>query len=228
MENQNIQDQINDLNKKMDIVLDHIHEQKQRSEVVEDLVEDLSIVSRDAYKSTVEELEHQGIELDIDEVKMLIYKFIRNIDNISSVIDSFESLNDFIKDAGPILNEVGIDAIKKLYEFEQRGYFEYMNELYKLFGQMHKHYSVDDLRDLASNVDILFRIFKNLSGKDMLTKAEKASALLAEMEPAESDKKSTIGLLREINKPDTRKSIAFSLRMLKTITNHNEYQSSNK
>ncbi|MCF8327955.1 MAG: hypothetical protein K9I29_06630, partial [Bacteroidales bacterium] len=116
MENQNIQDQINDLNKKMDQVLDYIHEQKQRNEVVEDLAEDLSIVSRDAYKSTVEELDQQGIELDIDEVKMLVFKFMRNIDNISSVIDSFESLNDLIKDAAPILNEVGIDAIKKLHE----------------------------------------------------------------------------------------------------------------
>lgn len=219
MENQNIQDQINDLNKKMDQVLDYIHEQKQRNEVVEDLAEDLSAVSRDAYKSTVEELDQQGIELDIDEVKMLVFKFMRNIDNISSVIDSFESINDLIKDAGPILNEVGIDAIKKLHEFEEKGYFEYLNELYNLLGKIHEYYSVEDLRELSWNIDKLFNIMKNLSSPEMLTKAEKATAQLANMKPEEEDKKSTFGLLKELNKPDTRQSLAFSLRLLKTVSN---------
>ena len=218
MENQNIQDQINDLNKKMDQVLDYIHEQKQRNEVVEDLAEDLSIVSRDAYKSTVEELDQKGIELDIDEVKMLVFKFMRNIDNISSVIDSFESLNDLIKDAAPILNEVGIDAIKKLHEFEEKGYFEYLNELYKLLGKIHEYYSVEDLRELSQNIDKLFNIMKNLSSPEMLTMAEKTTAQLAHMKPGEEDKKSTFGLLKELNKPDTRQSLAFSLRLLKTMS----------
>lgn len=58
---QDIQEQINGLNQKMDRVLDHMHEQKQNREVVEDLMEDLSIVSRDAYQSTVKELDEQGI-----------------------------------------------------------------------------------------------------------------------------------------------------------------------
>ncbi|MFW6020394.1 MAG: hypothetical protein ACOCPM_07420 [Bacteroidales bacterium] len=198
MENQKIQDQINDLNKKMDQVLDYIHEQKQRNEVVEDLAEDLSIVSRDAYKSTVEELDQQGIEPDIDEVKMLVFKLIRNIDNISSVIDSFESLNDLIKDAGPILNEVGIDAIKKLHEFEKKGYFDYLNELYHLLGKIHEYYSVEDLRELSQNIDRLFNIMKNLSSPQMLTMAEKTTAQPANMKPGEEDKKSTLGLVRNL------------------------------
>lgn len=222
MENQEIQTQINDLNKKMDLILDHIHEQNQKREVVEDLVEDLSIVSRDAYKSTVEELEEQQISLDLDEAKLLLYKFMRNIGNISALIDTFESLNDFIKDAAPIANEIGIDMINKLYEFEQRGYFDYLQEIYRLLGEMHKHYSVDDLKELSGNIDLLFRILKNVSNTEMLQKAEKATAKLANMQPGEQDKKSTLGLLRELNKPETRQSLAFSLRVLRTITETNK------
>lgn len=222
MENQEIQTQINDLNKKMDLILDHIHEQNQKREVVEDLVEDLSIVSRDAYKSTVDELEEQQINLDLDEAKLLLYKFMRNIGNISSLIDTFESLNDFIKDATPIANEIGIDMIKKLYLFEQRGYFDYLQELYKVLDEMHKHYSVDNLRELSGNMDLIFRILKNVSNTEMLQRAEKATAKMASMQPEDQDNKSTIGLLRELNKPETRQSLAFSLRLLRTITETNK------
>lgn len=219
--NQDIQAQINDLNRKMDRVLEHLHEQKQQREVVEDLAEDLSIVTRDAYQSTVEELDEQGIQLDIEQVKLLVYKLVRNIDNISGVIDTFESMNDFIKDAGPILNELGVEAIHKLYEFEQKGYFDYLRELNNLLGQVHKHYTVEDLQEFSGNIDILFRIMKNVSNREMLQKAEKATAQLAETSPGQQDQKSTLGLLRELNKPETRQSLAFSLRLLKSIT-HNK------
>lgn len=218
MENNEIQAQITELNKKMDLILNHMHAQQQKSEVVEDLLDDLSIVSRDAYKSTVEELDHQGIELDIDELKMLMYKFMRNIGNISTVIDTFESLNDFIKDAGPIANELGIEATHKLYEFEQRGYFDYLNELTKLLGELHKHYTVDDLREMAENIDIMMTIVKNISSTDMLKRAEKATAELAEIKPEKQDQKSMLGLIRMLSKAETRKSLAYSIRLLNTIT----------
>lgn len=137
-------------------------------------------------------------------------------------MDTFESLNDFIKDAGPVFSELGVEAIHKLYEFEQKGYFDYIRELNNLLGQIHKHYTVDDLKELSNNIDVLLRILKNVSSEEMLNKAEKATAALAKTNPGEEDKTSTLGLLREINKPETRQSLAFSLRLLKSLTKEEE------
>ncbi len=225
MENQNIQDQINDLNKKVDLILDHIHEQKQKQEVVEDLINDVSIVTNDAYKSTVNELEEQQIRVDLDEVKLLIYKFMRNIGNFSEMIDLFESLHDFMQDAGPILNEAGIDMVKKLHVFDQRGYFEYLNELYHLLGEIHEHYSVDDLKEFSASIGTLFNIMKNLTAPGMLKKVEAATEKLAEMKPGDEDRKSTFGLIREATKPDTRQALAFMLRVLREIVNEDKQKS---
>ncbi len=225
MENQNIQDQINDLNKKVDLILDHIHEQKQKHEVVEDLVNDLSIVSTDAYKSTVEELDEQQIRLDLNEVKLLMYKFMRNISNFSEMVDLFESMHDFVQDAGPILNEVGIDIVKKLHEFDQKGYFDYLNELNHLLGEIHKHYSVEDLKELSGNIGILFNIMKNLTSTEMLKKAEAATEKLTQMKPGDEDRKSTIGLIREATKPDTRQALVFMMRMLREIVKEDKQKS---
>jgi hypothetical protein len=45
---------------------------------------------------------------------------------------------------------------------------------------------------------------------------------MADMQPGEQDKKSAIGLLRELNKPETRQSLAFSIRLLRTMTETNK------
>lgn len=129
----NIQEQINQLNQKLDLVLQYVTEQRLKSETIEDLVSDVSIISKDAFSSVVDELDIQGIELNIDDIKLLVFKLIRNVNNFSQVMDMFESLTDLLKDAGPMINEIGIDFTHKLHDFEQKGYFEFLKEMGGVF-----------------------------------------------------------------------------------------------
>ena len=125
----NVQEQINQINQKVDLLLEYVNEQRLKSETIEDLVSDVSIISQDAFTSVVDELDKQGIELNIDDIKTLVYKLIRNINNFSQVMDMFENITDFLKDAGPMVKEMGIDFTYKLHEFEQKGYFDLFRQL---------------------------------------------------------------------------------------------------
>jgi len=125
----NVQEQINQINQKLDLLLEYVTEQKLKSETIEDLVSDVSIISKDAFSSLVEELDTQGVELDLEDMKLLVFKIMRNINNFSQVMDMFESITDLLKDAGPMINEVGIDFAHKLHEFEQKGYFDLFKQL---------------------------------------------------------------------------------------------------
>ena len=129
----NVQEQINQINQKIDLVLHYVNEQRLKSETVEDLLADVSIISKDAFSSMVDELDTQGIELNVDDIKLFVFKLIRNINNFSQVMDMFESLTDLLKDVGPMINEAGIDFTHKLHEFEQKGYFEFFKQIITLF-----------------------------------------------------------------------------------------------
>ena len=176
----NVQEQITQLNQKVDLLLEYVNEQRLKSETIEDLVSDVSIISQDAFRNVVEELDTQGIELNLDDIKMLLYKFIRNVDNFSQMMDMFESITDLLKDAGPMINEIGIDFTHKLYEFEQKGYFELLkkstslidnavvayhktdfdpNKKYSLFKIMREFNSPEIKRTLG----FLLEFLKNLS-----------------------------------------------------------------
>ena len=64
MEDKNIQMQIDALDKKLDLILGYVHQQKLQANMVEDLVGDLSIIGKDAYDSTVMELDKRQVEID--------------------------------------------------------------------------------------------------------------------------------------------------------------------
>jgi len=126
---EDVQVQINEINQKLDLLLNYVNEQRLKSETIEDLVSDVSIISKDAFTSVVYELDKQGIELNVDDIKTLVYKLVRNVNNFSQVMDMFESITDLLKDAGPMVSEMGIDFAYKLQEFEQKGYFELFKQM---------------------------------------------------------------------------------------------------
>ena len=177
---ENIQEQINQMNQKLDLVLTYVNDQRLKSEVIEDLVADVSIISKDVFSSTVEELDTHGIELNVEDIKLLAFKLMRNINNFSQVMDMFESITDLLKDAGPIINEAGIDLTHKLNEFEQKGYFKFFNQMASLFDNtvtafqktdfdMNKKYSMLKLvREMNSpevkrTLGFMITILKNIS-----------------------------------------------------------------
>ncbi len=161
----NVQEQINEINQKLDLVLHYVNEQRLKSETIEDLFADISIISKDAFSSTVEELDTRGIELNVDDIKALTFKLIRNVNNFSQVMDMFESLTDLLKDAGPIINEVGIDFAHKLHEFEQKGYFELFKQMAVLFDNAVVAYQNTDF-DVNKKYS-MFKIIREINSPEV-------------------------------------------------------------
>ena len=128
MQEVDLQKQINQLDKKMDVLLSIVTQQQQKTESVEDMLADLQIVGKDLYDTAVVELENQQVEIDIDEIKKIGIGLLHNIENMGVMLNMFESVVDFSKDAGPLVRESIIDLTKRLNEMEQKGYFEFFAE----------------------------------------------------------------------------------------------------
>jgi uncharacterized protein YjgD (DUF1641 family) len=211
-----LQLQITELNQKVDLLLEYVNEQKIRREVVDDLIADVSIVTKDAFKSVVKELDDRGCEVEPEAIKNLLLGLLRNTRNFANALELFESLVDFLKDTTPIIKEIIIDFIHKLHEFEQKGYFEYITEWYRIFGEMYKHYTVDDLKNLSANMGHLFNIMKSLTDAEFLNSLEKTTSALSKIKMDDKlDNKSLYGLYKELKSPEVRKALSFTLRVIK-------------
>ena len=218
MDENNMQLQINEINRKLDLVLEHVEQQRLKREVVEDLVEDLSIIGKDAFQNTVVALDKAGVELDSDALASLGIKLIRNVGTFNEMMEMLESANDFMKDVSPIIRQIGLDTIEKLAEFERKGYLDYIAELGKMMGKITETYTIDDLKNITNNMDVISNIMKNLSKPELLIAAEKATSIIANTKMDDSlDDKSLLKLYKELKTPEVRKTLFFSLRLLKEI-----------
>ena len=158
-----MQTQIDDINRKLDLVLEEVLAQKQTRQSLEDLSSDLTIIGKDVFASTVTELENAGVEVDGEAVKMLVLKLVRNIDTISEVFELMESGRDLLKDLSPIVQQVGLDGMHMMHEFEQKGYFDFMRESTRIFDNVITHFSTEDITLLADNIVPILETVKSLT-----------------------------------------------------------------
>ena len=219
METQTVEQQIQVLNDKMDRLLDHVHEQRLRTNAMEDLVADLSIIGKDVYDSAVAELDKQSVELDPSQITLLGTKLLKNLPNFAIALDSFESIMDLLKDAGPIVNETIIDATKKLHEMEQKGYFEFFGGTIKILDNVISHFPPEDVKLLADNVVPILETVKSLTQPEMMTALKNAIQVFNSIEQENIPSYSIFKLVREMNKPEMKQALGFAVVFLKNLSN---------
>ena len=217
MTEQKIQQQIDDINRKLDIILEEVFAQKQNRESMNDLMDDLSIVGKDVFKTSVKELDKAGIEIDGEVVVGTGIKLIRNIDNINQFLDTLESINDFIKDASPIARQVGLDAIQKMNELDQKGYIEFFRELSKVMENIITHFTPKDVKDLADNIVTILETVKGMTQPDMLSAMGNAVDIFKNLDTKDIPEYSLWKAMKEMNSPEMKKGLGFMITFLKKL-----------
>jgi uncharacterized protein YjgD (DUF1641 family) len=218
MEEKNIQEQILNLDQKLDRLLEFVEQQNRKREEFDDLVTDVSIVAKDAFKHSVVMLDKAQVELDSCGLSCLIIKILQNLDTFHEMLGMMESARDFMKDATPILHQVGLDAVNKMNELDQKGYFEYMRQLGHFMDKWIRTFTADDLKKVEDNLDNIAGILRNLSDPALISAMNRATKAIAEVK-LEDDKDilSLWQIFRQLRSKEVRKSVSYSLKVVKEI-----------
>jgi uncharacterized protein YjgD (DUF1641 family) len=115
-----------------------------------------------------------------------------------------------------------IDATKKLNEFEQKGYFEFMKEFGHIIDNVVTHYGAEDARLLGDNVITILDTVKNLTQPDVLKSIDNAIKVFSNMETENVPEYSIFRVMREINKPEMKKAWGFLFTFLKNMSSNNK------
>ena len=214
--------QIAELNRKVDTILEYVNQQRLKSQAMDDLVEDVSIIGKD--DSTVKALDEHEVVLDPDELRELGVRVAQNVGNFNSILDTMGSALDLLRDVGPIANEVIIDTTKKLHEFEQKGYFEFMVEFGNIIDNVITYYQVEDARMLADNVVAILDTIKNLTQPDMLRSVDNAIRVFSKLEMDNIPSYSIFKVMRELNKPEMKRAFGFFMTFMKNLSKNESDQ----
>ncbi len=218
MEKENLQAQINELNRKLDILLEESFKEKQRREQQEDLVSDLSLIGKDLYDTAVERLDNEGVDLNDEVIVRMLFKLLRDLEIFYEMLNSLESVYDLMKDLGPIINQMGRDAIHRLSDLEQKGYLKLIASLTKVSDSFVKYYKPEDAEVLAKRVETLVELSRLLLTSSILEDAKKMLEAYEQARQQEPKKVGLFGLMREMSRPEMKKSLGFLVNFLKIFS----------
>jgi uncharacterized protein YjgD (DUF1641 family) len=216
-----IQEQINEINRKLDLLLEEAAVQRQSREAVNDLIDDVAVIGKDAFKTMVSELDNAGVELDGDALRNLLIRLIRSVENMGMVLETIESLNDLMNDLTPIIKQVGLDSIRKFHDLEQKGYFDILSQLGETSDRIISKYSREDIMKLSDNLIPVADTLFILADKNFLEKLNAISTALRDIRTDEIEEYSVWRIMRELNKPQVKKSLGFIMAFLTRINDQN-------
>ena len=222
MEDNNLQKQIDEINKKLDIIVEEIELQKRHRREIEDLKEDLMRVGKDVYDSTILELEEVHDHIKTGDMLHLFKKILRNVNNITQTFEQLENFKDFIQNFAPVSRELFLDFMNKLNEYDKKGYFEFAKELSKISDNVVTSFTVEDVKNFGDNVAAILNTIKNLTQPDMLHALNNAVNVYKNLDIEISEKVTIFSLMKELNDPEVKRGLSFGIKFLKNIAKSQE------
>jgi len=216
------QNQIDEINQKLNIILEEIELQREHRRMMEDLKDDLYRVGKDLYETAIVELEEVHDHIKTGDMLHLGKKLLRNVNNLSRAFDQMESARDFLRDVSPLVRESILDLMRKLDEFDRKGYFQFAKEMQKAADNVVTSFTADDVKHLGENIVTILNTVKNLTQPDMLHAINNAVSVYKNIDLTVDSKVSLFSLLKELNSPEARRGLAVGLKFLKNLASLEE------
>lgn len=195
--NEQLQQRIEDLDRKMDRVLEELEEQRRNRMALADLEEDLVRVGNDAFRSIMADMDVYEDTINRQEFWKLFLNLARNVHYMNEVVLKMESGMSFLEDASPIGRELIMDFTKQLSVWQEKGYFEMFKVLTKQVDRVAGLVQPDDVRTAGDEIERLMKAMRETPV------------------PADGDI-SLFKLLREMNTPETKQALGMLFAFLKT------------
>ena len=222
MNDQSLQLQIDEINRKLDTILEEILLQQRHRREMEDLKDDVMRVGKDLYQTAVIELEGIHDSFDTNDILNLGKKVLRNVGTITKTFEQLESLRDFIQDGSPLVRQAFIDFMNKLDELDRKGYFAFVKELGRVIDKVVTSFTPEDVKNLGENIVTIINTVKSLTQPDILRAINNAITLYKKLDIEVSGDISLLSLIKEVNTPEAKRGLAFAVRFLESIAATND------
>ncbi len=224
MDNNKIEAQLNEINKKLDLLTEQAAITARRQREFEEFKDDLQRIGTDIIQTAVVELDEVANHFDASDLLHLVKKVLRNVRNISKMFDQLESANDFIKDFAPSGKVAFLELLSTFDEMDRKGYFEFIKESGKIVDKVVTSFSVEDIRLLGDNIVSIMNTVKSLTQPDMLAAMNNAVSIYKNLDFEIDEKVSYLKLFKEAKTPEMRRGIAYGIQFLKKLSANVEEQ----
>ncbi|MGQ9502871.1 MAG: hypothetical protein ACUVSF_11715 [Anaerolineae bacterium] len=205
---------IDQLTAQVEFLTEEALRQRRRQQEWDELIADLGIVSKEAFRLLSEQLEEVEQCARIENVLLLFKRLLRDACLLGQLLEQLESAMDFWQDFSPLTRNVAITLMNHLDEMERKGYFAFLRTLLESFDGVVTSFSREELEQLRQNMGPLVSTLKELTRPETQYVLQRTLSALQKDGAADA---SLFSLLRQLNHPATRRGLARALHLLAVL-----------
>jgi uncharacterized protein YjgD (DUF1641 family) len=210
-----MEDRIAELDRKLDFIATEMVHLKQVRSSAEDLVADLTIVSKDAMKELTVALSATPVRPA--EITELLKTVLANTGLLTQALQQLDSASDFLKDSQIVARDAMRQLTQTFQGLQEKGYFEIAQVGLRLSDIIVQAHSTEDLKQIESSVPQFIGFMRELTRPEVLEALEAIIHGFGRVQATMDVDKSFFAIARDMTSPEARRGISILVEFLKIV-----------
>ena len=160
-----------------------------------ELRQDLIPLQHQAVQLLTDQLQEIEAGFQLEDLLAVLQQSMRSIKNFLFVIKAMDNIIEFVQDVEPLMKSAVPKLIEHLDELEQKGVFRMIKVMMDVRAKVAATYDADDIEQISDGMVAMLRVAKKLSDPGTLEFLEKAAAIPAGLDLANTKKVGPFGML---------------------------------
>jgi len=213
------------LHQKMDYLTEQFETQRRRQDELNEFVQDVIPVANHMIKLSIDELAEIGTDFQLEDLTFLLKRLLRDTRMLVGLLDQVEAVAELAEEGQMMGKRMFHQFTMELDRLEREGYFGMARAGWEIVERIVAEFSEEDARALGDNIVTILTTVRNMTQPEIMALANNAVGVLHE-DTSDSKPASTLGLLREMGKPETRVGMARLLNLVQALGNSPDDQKS--
>jgi len=159
---------MNNLEQKMDELLALNREFQLKQSRVEDFVKDINIVGNAAVFSLQEELELENVKVDGRDLKEMMVLLMKNLKNLNTTLRQMDALTDLWRETGHVISSMVMDFTAHAEALEKKGYVRISRQALEVLDKFIANMPEETMHKLEQATPELARMTSELAEPDLI------------------------------------------------------------
>jgi uncharacterized protein YjgD (DUF1641 family) len=182
-----------------------------------ELRDDLAPRVNEAVHALIRELADIESDFQLEDLLFLIKRLMRNVNNLSFMLEQLKNVIDFAMTAEPLLKSTVPQIIAYLDQLEQKGLFRMFDTLLGTLSKIAETYTPEDLEQISDGMVGLLGIMKKLTAPEALAFLDKAAELPVRVDVAHAKKAGIFRLLWAMGDQELKEGLGVALELTKGL-----------
>ena len=184
---------------------------------IADLREDLIPLSGQAFRLLIRELEDVESGFQLEDLMVLLKRFLRSIKHIIFSLEQLENTVDFVTTIEPLLKSAIPQVINYLDDLEQRGVLRVITSMLDVRAKIAAAYSPEDIDQIGDGAVVALGLAKKLADPKAAEFLEKMAALPSKVDLANAKPVGPLGMLGALGSKEAREGLGVLMELTKAM-----------